>query len=183
MDLAGTEWDTGHYEKQRRMEAAEINKSLMALKECIRALDSKKHVPFRTNKMTLMLKDSFVSDNAKVIMIVCVAPAISFTDHTLITLKYATSFRENQSRLSQIVPAKNFGGKDDFEIRPPRKTQGIDEEGQQNKMCLYRNSSQKYIKYASGKKLSVNESIDYLSKQPLQLINENDEKPQPKNFR
>jgi kinesin family member 2/24 len=77
VDLAGTEWDTGHYEKERRQEAAEINKSLMALKECIRALDSKKHVPYRTSKMTMMLRDSFVSEHAKVVMIVCVSPAIS----------------------------------------------------------------------------------------------------------
>jgi len=68
----------------------------MALKECIRALDGRsKHVPFRGSKMTLMLKDSFVLDSAKVIMFVCVAPSMSQSDHTLITLKYATSFREN----------------------------------------------------------------------------------------
>jgi kinesin family protein 2/24 len=68
----------------------------MALKECIRALDNKqKHVPFRGSKMTMMLKDSFLNDNAKVIMVVCISPTISSTDHSLITLRYATSFREN----------------------------------------------------------------------------------------
>ena len=95
--MAGSEWDTQLYDKQRRVEAAEINKSLLAIKECIRALDNKgaRYVPFRGSKMTLMLKDSFTHENAKVIMIVCVAPAISSTDHTLVTLRYATSFREN----------------------------------------------------------------------------------------
>ena len=39
VDLAGSEWDTQWNERSRRIEAAEINKSLMALKECIRALD------------------------------------------------------------------------------------------------------------------------------------------------
>jgi kinesin family protein 2/24 len=35
------------------MDGAEINKSLLALKECIRALDlDKKHTPFRGSKLT-----------------------------------------------------------------------------------------------------------------------------------
>lgn len=81
------------------MEAAEINKSLMALKECIRALDNneqkKKHVPFRGSKMTLMLKDSFVLPTARVVMIVCVSPCLSSSEHSLMTLRYATRLKEN----------------------------------------------------------------------------------------
>ncbi len=39
------------------MEGAEINKSLLALKECIRALDTQSgHVPYRGSKLTLVLK-------------------------------------------------------------------------------------------------------------------------------
>ena len=42
VDLAGSEraQDTQSNNRQRRLEGAEINKSLLALKECIRALDN-----------------------------------------------------------------------------------------------------------------------------------------------
>ena len=55
IDLAGSERgaDTMHTDKQTKMDGAEINKSLLALKECIRALDQdKKHTPFRGSKLT-----------------------------------------------------------------------------------------------------------------------------------
>lgn len=55
IDLAGSERgaDTINQNKQTKMDGAEINKSLLALKECIRALDlEKKHTPFRGSKLT-----------------------------------------------------------------------------------------------------------------------------------
>eukprot|EP00759_Apiculatamorpha_spiralis_P004807 PhF_6_TR12907/c0_g1_i3/m.20340/K10393/KIF2_24, MCAK; kinesin family member 2/24 len=54
IDLAGSERgaDTMHNERTTRMEGAQINKSLLALKECIRSLDlGHKHVPFRGSKL------------------------------------------------------------------------------------------------------------------------------------
>ena len=55
--------DTSDNNRQTRLEGAEINKSLLALKECIRALDSDaRHVPFRGSKLTAVLRDSFLGD-------------------------------------------------------------------------------------------------------------------------
>jgi kinesin family member 2/24 len=68
VDLAGSEraQETQSNIKERMNEGAKINKSLLALKECIRGLDSNKkggndnHVPFRNSKLTLVLRDSFI---------------------------------------------------------------------------------------------------------------------------
>lgn len=97
IDLAGSErgTDTKHHNRTRRMEGAEINKSLLALKECIRALDSNSnHVPYRASKLTLVLKDSFTRNNARTVMVVNISPAASSADHTLNTLRYADRIKE-----------------------------------------------------------------------------------------
>ncbi len=94
--MAGSERgaDVTDTNKQTRMDGAEINKSLLALKECIRALDlDKKHTPFRGSKLTLVLKDSFTG-NCKTVMIGNVSPAISACEHTLNTLRYADRVKE-----------------------------------------------------------------------------------------
>jgi kinesin family member 2/24 len=77
-----------------RIDGAEINKSLLALKECIRALDQdKKHTPFRGSKLTLVLRDSFMG-NCKTLMIANISPSLSCSEHTLNTLRYADRVKE-----------------------------------------------------------------------------------------
>jgi len=91
IDLAGSERgaDTTDNDKQTRIEGAEINKSLLALKECIRALDNDQgHIPFRGSKLTEVLRDSFVGDS-RTVMISCVSPNSGSCEHTLNTLRYA----------------------------------------------------------------------------------------------
>jgi kinesin family protein 2/24 len=77
-----------------RIDGAEINKSLLALKECIRAIDQeKRHLPFRGSKLTMVLKDSFIG-NCRTIMIGCVSPNSLSCEHTLNTLRYADRVKE-----------------------------------------------------------------------------------------
>ncbi|GMH69647.1 hypothetical protein TL16_g05209, partial [Triparma laevis f. inornata] len=94
IDLAGSERgaDTNKCDRQTRLEGAEINTSLLALKEVIRALatgGTMQHIPFRGSKLTQVLKDSFVGVDARSVMIACVAPNFSNCEHTLNTLRYA----------------------------------------------------------------------------------------------
>mmetsp|Transcript_53845 Transcript_53845/g.64991 ORF Transcript_53845/g.64991 Transcript_53845/m.64991 type:complete len:602 (-) Transcript_53845:93-1898(-) len=102
VDLAGSERgsDTKSHNRQRRTESSEINKSLLALKECIRALDNGRgtgaHVPYRASKLTLILKDCFTSASARTTMIATVSPAASSADHTTNTLRYADRVKEKK---------------------------------------------------------------------------------------
>eukprot|EP00820_Chromera_velia_P019238 Cvel_28089.t1-p1 / transcript=Cvel_28089.t1 / gene=Cvel_28089 / organism=Chromera_velia_CCMP2878 / gene_product=Kinesin-like protein KIF2C, putative / transcript_product=Kinesin-like protein KIF2C, putative / location=Cvel_scaffold3613:11013-15411(+) / protein_length=762 / sequence_SO=supercontig / SO=protein_coding / is_pseudo=false len=122
VDLAGSEraHDATSNNKQRKVEGAEINKSLLALKECIRALDNQSHshghpkergpgggghggsgdahVPFRASKLTLVLRDSFTHKKARTLMIACVSPGATSSDHTLNTLRYADRLKERPSQ-------------------------------------------------------------------------------------
>ena len=96
IDLAGSERgaDVKDQDRQTRFDGAEINKSLLALKECIRALDmEKRHLPFRGSKLTLVLKDSFIG-NCKTVMIGNISPSVGACEHTLNTLRYADRVKE-----------------------------------------------------------------------------------------
>ncbi|XP_051850223.1 kinesin-like protein KIF2B [Antechinus flavipes] len=97
IDLAGNERgaDTCRTSRQRQLEGAEINKSLLALKECIRALgQNKSHTPFRASKLTQVLRDSFIGQNSSTCMIATISPGLSSCENTLNTLRYANRVKE-----------------------------------------------------------------------------------------
>ena len=80
IDLAGSERALATDQRTKRSaEGAHINKSLLALCECINALvQGKKHVPYRNSKLTQLLKDS-LSGGCKTVR----APAPSPRHHHL----------------------------------------------------------------------------------------------------
>ncbi|XP_031164871.1 kinesin-like protein KIF2A isoform X1 [Sander lucioperca] len=97
IDLAGNERgaDTSSADRQTRLEGAEINKSLLALKECIRALGrNKPHTPFRASKLTQVLRDSFIGENSRTCMIATISPGMTSCENTLNTLRYANRVKE-----------------------------------------------------------------------------------------
>mmetsp|Transcript_137678 Transcript_137678/g.348853 ORF Transcript_137678/g.348853 Transcript_137678/m.348853 type:complete len:958 (+) Transcript_137678:80-2953(+) len=100
VDLAGSERaaDSKSSIRQRRVEGAQINKSLLALKECIRAMGDPReaHVPFRASKLTLVLRDAFVSRcPSRTVMIACISPGIASADHSVNTLRYSDRLKDH----------------------------------------------------------------------------------------
>ncbi|KAK9720918.1 Kinesin-like protein kif2a [Basidiobolus ranarum] len=104
IDLAGSERasESGSTTKQSQFEGAEINKSLLALKECIRALsiygDSKNgHVPFRGSKLTQVLRDALTGPRSNTVVIANISPSSLSCEHTLNTLRYAGRVKDLKS--------------------------------------------------------------------------------------
>jgi len=110
IDLAGSERgaDTAKCDRITRMEGAEINTSLLALKEVIRALatgSSLRRIPFRGSKLTQVLKESFVGKKSRTVMVSCVAPNMKNCDHTLNTLRYADRVKERNPQTGKLSAA------------------------------------------------------------------------------
>uniref|UniRef100_A0A1Q3G2E6 Kinesin-like protein n=1 Tax=Culex tarsalis TaxID=7177 RepID=A0A1Q3G2E6_CULTA len=119
IDLAGNERgaDTSSANRQTRMEGAEINKSLLALKECIRALGKQNaHLPFRVSKLTQVLRDSFIGEKSKTCMIAMISPGLSSCEHTLNTLRYANRVKE----LVAIDPSERSDDVEPMESDEPK---------------------------------------------------------------
>ena len=99
VDLAGAEraHETNNHGQQLR-DGANINRSLLALANCINALGKRKKkgfvfVPFRNSKLTRLLKDGLCG-NSRTIMIATCASADTQYNHTVNTLKYADRAKE-----------------------------------------------------------------------------------------
>ncbi|KAI0686703.1 P-loop containing nucleoside triphosphate hydrolase protein [Cytidiella melzeri] len=104
VDLAGSERyeDSKGHDKQRMLESRENNNSLMHLKECVRAKakmaqeDGFVHIPWRSNKLTMLLKPVFDVESrqaSKTIIIAHVSPHLQDSTHSVSTLSYASPFK------------------------------------------------------------------------------------------
>ncbi|KAJ2781837.1 tubulin-dependent ATPase kip3 [Coemansia javaensis] len=105
IDLAGSERATVARNNGARMrEGANINRSLLALANCINALcdqRTKRHIPYRDSKLTRLLKFS-LGGNCRTVMITCVSPASTYYEETHNTLKYA-----NRAKNIKTTVARN----------------------------------------------------------------------------
>ena len=107
VDLAGSERAASTENKGIRMtEGAKINKSLLALGNCINILsDPNKQgafVPYRDSKLTRLLKDS-LGGNTKTIMIACITPSYLCYEETINTLKYADRARNIKKKVIKNI--------------------------------------------------------------------------------
>lgn len=107
VDLAGSERAANTKNSGKRLvEGANINRSLLALGNCINALAEKGHkgnfVPYRDSKLTRLLKDS-LGGNCRTVMIANIGPAESSFEETLNTLKYANRAKNIKTNVQRNV--------------------------------------------------------------------------------
>lgn len=104
IDLAGSERASQTQNRGIRMiEGANINRSLLALGNCINALSSAADfVPYRDSKMTRLLKDS-LGGNCRTVMIANCGPSHIHYEDTHNTLKYANRAKNIKTKVTRNV--------------------------------------------------------------------------------
>lgn len=163
IDLAGNERgaDTSSSDRQTRMEGAEINKSLLALKECIRALGRKgAHLPFRASKLTQVLRDSFTGDKSKTCMIAMISPGMNCCEHTLNTLRYA-------DRVKELGPGGPSDGSKILDVVEPPSHIGT-MSPQNSDLALLKTSNEE----VTDEMLTFHEVINHMQEMEEELLDE-----------
>lgn len=107
IDLAGSERASKTNNRGIRMiEGANINRSLLALGNCINALhenttrNRENYIPYRDSKLTRLLKDS-LGGNCRTVMIANIAGSHSSFEETNNTLKYANRAKNIKTNVSK----------------------------------------------------------------------------------
>ncbi|KAG9439877.1 hypothetical protein H6P81_020042 [Aristolochia fimbriata] len=108
VDLAGSERASETKSGgQKLRDGANINRSLLALANCINALGKQQkrglaYVPYRNSKLTRILKDG-LSGNSQTIMVATISPAVDQYHHTINTLKYADRAKEIKTHIQKNI--------------------------------------------------------------------------------
>ncbi|XP_043675937.1 kinesin-like protein KIF19 isoform X2 [Vespula pensylvanica] len=104
IDLAGSERAKQTQNKGKRLqEGAHINRSLLALSNCIKALSGgARFVNYRDSKLTRLLKDA-LGGNCRTVMIAHVSPASVHRDESKNTLNYADRANKISNKVERNV--------------------------------------------------------------------------------
>ncbi|CAI9282751.1 unnamed protein product [Lactuca saligna] len=108
VDLAGSERASEtNSGGQKLRDGANINRSLLALANCINALGKQQkkglaYVPYRNSKLTRILKVG-LSGNSQTVMIATISPADNQYHHTINTLKYADRAKEIKTHIQKNI--------------------------------------------------------------------------------
>ncbi|KAJ1568092.1 Kinesin-like protein kif2a, partial [Cladochytrium tenue] len=181
VDLAGSERaaDAADAGKKTRTEGASINRSLLALKECIRALHrldaqgsgvrgtAADHVPFRGSKLTQLLRDSFVGQGSQTVMISTINPGCRAVENTLNTLRYASrvkDFQAGKEKGGETHSARESLTGAEPAVAALEAASGSFTDGSISETSDDRHDSSRKMRYASDSEesLSDRESIDWL---------------------
>jgi len=123
VDLAGSERASEtNNAGQKLRDGANINRSLLALSNCINALGKQQkkglaYVPYRNSKLTRLLKDG-LSGNSRTVMVATVCSGADQYHHTTNTLKYADRAKEIKTHIQALM------GEDPSPISQPVRSSG-----------------------------------------------------------
>ncbi|ETP31735.1 hypothetical protein F442_19425 [Phytophthora nicotianae P10297] len=166
VDLAGSERAAVTQNRgQRLLEGANINRSLLALGNCINALGEKEgtFVPYRDSKLTRLLKDS-LGGNCRTVMIANVSLAASSVEETLNTLKYANRAKNIKTTITRnIVESDNSFNQSNLVANLQEEIATLKKEllRQQEKAEISRHSPpESERRWVESKKSLENENVD-----------------------
>lgn len=174
IDLAGSERAAVAYKRDQgkrvQREGSNINKSLLALGNCINALanpkkGAKSHIPYRNSKLTLLLRDS-LGGNCHTAMIATVSPSSNSYEDTHNTLSYA-----HRAKGIQLNLKKNNVN---IDLQPRNYSQAINTMTRQMTELTEENSElkQELIKLRSEISSAPKNPVTF-SNDALELINAN----------
>ncbi|CEG72519.1 hypothetical protein RMATCC62417_08067 [Rhizopus microsporus] len=144
VDLAGSERnaDSTAHDSQLIKETRITNTSLMVLKDCLRkayerTLYPKKHVhiPYRSSKLTLLLKGVFSPEPdrlAKTYVIATLSPSIMDVSHSLNTARYAATIIETKKPLTKNNDKKKIASDGLFKNEKEETPLDISEQEREN---------------------------------------------------